>query len=247
MIGQTCPEPWSRRTPAALPRYTWNVPRSPATPALPGSTTLSFQVHVANPPTLISAVASDNAIQQAGIDNDDYVLLTFDKAVNNVTVTALNVDSIFPLSNGHTWLSGFGTIGSAVWNPNYVKLLITLSTTVSAPTIAVGDTISFSGGQGKATLTGSFDPILGVRQSVTSSPSQLFRVTALPGSIAFSFPEPGELRILDAQGHCVAKLGSGTNFTWKYTGPAGRAPAGFYVAQLLKGNDIVACRKVLVP
>jgi hypothetical protein len=208
---------------------------------------LSFQVLPPVPPRLVSAFASDNVIPQIGIDNDDYVLLTFDKAVNNVTVTALNIDSIFPLSNGHTWLSGFGTIGSAVWNPNFVKLLITLSTTISAPTIAVGDTIGFASGSGQATLTGSFDAALGTRQSAASSPARALRITQVPGSIVFSYPEQVKLQILNVQGRCMAMLGSGTGFTWNYADPACRAPAGFYVAQLLKGNDVVACKKILVP
>jgi hypothetical protein len=208
---------------------------------------LSFRFHPPTPPTLISAVASDNNIEQIGFDADDYVLLTFDKAVNNITVTALNIDSIFPLSNGHSWLDGFGALGGAMWNPTFTKLLVTLSTTVSDPSIRVKDSISFTGGLGKVELTGTFDPPVAVRQSGNSSPADLFRVVKTSGSFYFSCPKRVRLQIIDIKGHCVADLGSGTTFTWDYKSGMQRVQAGFYFAQLTNDKNMVVGKKIFIP
>jgi hypothetical protein len=205
---------------------------------------LSFQVHPAVPPSLISAVAGE----QVGT-NDDYVLLTFDKGVTNLTVTALNIDSVIPLSGGHTWLSGFGTIGSAVWNPTFTKLLITLSVTVSAPTISVGDTISFTQGQAqsKAVLTGSFNSAASVRNRITSVSTNLFRVATTSGSVSFSYPERVNVQIVDVRGHCIAHLGSGTVFRWDHNSAGQHAATGFYFAQLTSNEHMVACKRFFIP
>ena len=208
---------------------------------------MSFRVHPVAPPRLISAVASDNYIEQNGLDNDDYVLLTFDKAVNNLTVTALNIDSVFPLSYGDSWLDGFGAIGSAVWNPTFTKLLVNLSITVSWPSITVGDSISFTRGLGAVVLTGSFDPPVAVRQSGNSSPADLFRVTKTSQSVCFSCPKRVRLQIIDVKGHCVADLGSGTAFRWDYKNGMQRARAGCYFAQLTNDKNMAVCKKILIP
>jgi hypothetical protein len=107
-------------------------------------------------PKLISAVASDNVILQPGIDNDDYVLLTFDKAFTTVPVVdATSVNSLFPLSSNHIWTSGFGAIGGAQWSPNKTQLIILLTTTISQPTIMVGDTITYLNNT-KVLVSGTF-------------------------------------------------------------------------------------------
>ena len=208
---------------------------------------LSFRVHPPTPPTLISAVASDNNIEQNGIDNDDYVLLTFDKPVTNLTITALNIDSIFPLSFSDSWLDGFGSLGSAVWNPTFTKLLVNLSTTVSDPSIIVGDTITFARGLGAVVLTGTFDPFVAVRQSVNSSSAGLFRVAKTSGSVYFSCPKRVRLQIIDLRGHCVADLGYGTAFRWDYNTGMQRVRAGFYFAQLTNGRNMVVGKKIFIP
>ena len=208
---------------------------------------MSFRVHPVAPPRLISAVASDNYIEQNGLDNDDYVLLTFDKAVSNLTVTALNIDSIFPLSYGDSWLDGFGAIGSAVWNPAFTKLMVNLSINVSWPSITVGDSISFTRGLGAVVLTGSFDPPVAVRQGVHSSPADLFRVAKAFGSVYFSCPKRVRLQIIDLKGHCVADLGSGTSFKWDYKTGSQHAQAGFYFAQLTNDRNMAVCKKILIP
>ncbi|HUI93988.1 MAG TPA: hypothetical protein VLX68_17240 [Chitinivibrionales bacterium] len=207
---------------------------------------LSFQMVPPVPPKLVSAVASDNNIEGLGIDNDDYVLLSFDKAVNNVTVTALNIDSIFPLSNGHSWLDGFGALGSAVWNPAFTKLLVNLSTMVSDPSIRVGDSITFTRGAGKVELTGTFDPPVAVRQHAAAL-SGRFHVTVTPHSVVFSCPQQGTLRIIDVKGHCLADFGLGISFTWNYKNGGTWNGAGVYVAQLAVGNGMIESRKILLP
>jgi hypothetical protein len=208
---------------------------------------LSFGVHPAAPPRLVSAVASDNYIEQNGIDNDDYVLLTFDKPIINLTVTALNIDSIFRLSYGDSWLDGFGAIGSAVWNPTYTKLLINLSITVSWPSITVGDSITFTRGAGTVALTGSFDPAVSVRQSGKSSSADIFRVAKTPKSVYFSCPKRVRLQIIDLKGHCIADLGSGTTFRWDYKDGSQRAQAGFYFVQLTNDRNMAVCKKIVIP
>jgi hypothetical protein len=104
------------------------------------------KAYVTTPPTIISAAA-----------NGRQVLLSFDQVTDTPAITFSNIDNIFPISGGHTWLSGFGTIDSAIWNPLGTKLLITLSITFSSPTISIGDSISFSRGKGKVVLTGTLD------------------------------------------------------------------------------------------
>jgi hypothetical protein len=206
-----------------------------------------FRVHPAAPPRLISAVASDNNIEQNGIDNDDYVLLTFDKAVNNLVVTALNIDSIFPLSYSDSWLDGFGALGSAVWNPTFTKLLVNLSTTVSDPSIIVGDSITFARGLGTVVLTGTFDPPVAVRQNGKSSSAGLFRVATTSGSVYFSCPKRVRLQIIDVKGHCVADLGSGTAFRWDYKSGTQCVRAGFYFAQLTNDKNMAVGKKIFIP
>jgi fibro-slime domain-containing protein len=112
-----------------------------------GSDTATLSITINSAPRLISAVASTGSAEN--------VLLTFDKPVDTFAVTYQNINSNFHLSNGHSWLSGFGIITSAIWNPDSTMLLVNLSTTVSPPTIAVGDTIFFSLGQNGVVLIGN--------------------------------------------------------------------------------------------
>jgi hypothetical protein len=128
-------------------------------------------------PSPLSAVASDNINPVPGIDDDDYVLITFNEPTNKPVIDALNIDNVLQLDNGHSWIDGFGGIGSALWNPLGDGLLITLSITVSPPTIAVGDMISPDGVTIQDTLgnpttnsiiiTGSFNPV-GVEEEENS-------------------------------------------------------------------------------
>ena len=83
-------------------------------------------------------------------------------------INSLNIDSMLSLSNKHSWLDGFGTIDTALWNPEGDKLMIRLSTIASPPTISIGDTITPDSSKIKSVagipcynsviLRGSFNP-----------------------------------------------------------------------------------------
>ncbi len=123
-------------------------------------------------PAARNAVASDNINSVPGIDDDDQVVIAFDEPTDKPVIDALNIEDVLRLSGGHTWTDGFGNIGSAVWNAGGDMLLITLSTTLGAPTIAVGDTITPDGttirdewgnpSGDPVVLTGSFDEPSGI-------------------------------------------------------------------------------------
>jgi hypothetical protein len=205
---------------------------------------MSFSVHKVMC-TLISAVAGCSSTPQAGTDSA-YVLLTFDKAVDIFDVTPQNINTIFPLSPNHTWLSGFGSIGSAIWNPDSTKLLITLSTTVSPPTIAVGDTIGYSLGLGQVVLTGSFAPSVAV-QPITALETKSFSMVKTPGFVRFTCPEQAHLQIVDVAGHIIADLGWGTTFKWEYASNKRNATAAIYFVRLLSSNHQTAVSKLCFP
>jgi len=122
-------------------------------------------------PLLIATAASDNINSVDGIDNDDFIHLSFDNSFSSPpVVTAATVDSLFPLSNSHSWVDGFGALGTAIWDTNNTKLTITLTTNVSPPTIAVGDQITFGDSGIPVTIIGSFDaPILPKIDSAVAS------------------------------------------------------------------------------
>ncbi len=123
-------------TPAPTAASTWRI--SPTTPAA-GLICISFTsewavlsdtLHVFFALTAkrnFSAVACDDSIKKAGIDNDDYVLLTFDKPVEIFPVAAGNIDIMFPLSNGHSWLNGSGSIGQIQWSSRPIGIHLSTS------------------------------------------------------------------------------------------------------------------------
>ena len=100
---------------------------------------------VAPPPQMTGAVAPDASVLGQGIQAGDQVMITFDSATNALPITALNIDNVLALNNGHTWRDATAAIGSALWstgtNANDT-LTITLSTGTLAPTVAPGDTIT---------------------------------------------------------------------------------------------------------
>ena len=100
-------------------------------------------------PVMIAAIALDASSAGAGVQTDDQVVLVFSTATNGLALTATNSNTALALSNGHSWLSGSGLLGAAVWStgvePNDT-LTLTLSATAGAPSIAVGDTISIAAG-----------------------------------------------------------------------------------------------------
>jgi len=126
-------------------------------------------------PGLISAVASDNVNPVPEIDNDDYVLITFDEATNKPTIDASNINAVLILSGGHSWLDGSGFIGNVYWNGPGDQLIIYLSTVGGLPSVAVADainpdsvTITDVWGNPAvmpAVISGSFDPQPGVEET----------------------------------------------------------------------------------
>ncbi|MDD3804119.1 MAG: FG-GAP-like repeat-containing protein [bacterium] len=93
-------------------------------------------------PCLIdSAKAFDGTVVAFGVDADDYVVVFFNQEISGDSLTSFNINSVLQLSNGHSWLDGFADFDTAYLNPTKTTAIIELSTQVSPPTIAVGDTI----------------------------------------------------------------------------------------------------------
>jgi len=98
-------------------------------------------------PSMISAVANDSSGGGPGIQSGDKVVITFNEGTDGHPITSANINSVLQLSGGHSWLDGSGNIGSAVWKTNVYPndtLIITLTTAVLPPTVAVGDTITIA-------------------------------------------------------------------------------------------------------
>jgi len=136
-----------------------------------------------------TVTASDASGGGQCMQTGDQVVIRFDRATNGYPVSAGNINSVLPLSLGHSWKDGTGQIDSAVWsnaggNENDT-LTITLSCNTSCPTITIDDAIAFgevcapgpghfeslikdeNGASiaGAKTITGNFG---GVRPTVTS-------------------------------------------------------------------------------
>ncbi len=124
-------------------------------------------------PTLDNAIAKNtggSAAKEAG----DSVELHFSESTNKPAITSANVNTVFPLSGGHSWLDSTGALGGASWNAAGTILTLTLSNTSSStttlPTVAVGDTVTVAGGvvmdlvsnpaSGAKTIVGSFSEAL---------------------------------------------------------------------------------------
>jgi len=224
------------------------------------------------PPVLNLAEASDNMDSIPGIDPDDFVLLLFDEPTNKPAIDWSNIDNVFQLSGGHTWLDEFGNIGSALWNAPGDRLMITLSTTIGPPTVAVGDTITPDGVTvmdlvgnpcvSPIEITGSFGEPTGVEELKArvarpgvytlsqSSPNPFYEET----EIRYTVPVKSEisLRIYDLTGRAVKTLvhdevEQGTHFaSWDGSDELGSSvPAGVYLYRLAAG-DFVSARKLVL-
>ncbi len=101
--------------------------------------------HESNPPVMLEASADDGENPADGIDDDDFILVTFNEPTNKPVVNSANIDSVLHLSREHSWLDSLGRIGGAYWNTEGNTLLIDLSVFISPPTVAVGDTITLDG------------------------------------------------------------------------------------------------------
>jgi hypothetical protein len=222
-------------------------------------------------PVVVSAMASDNINQLPGIDEDDYVLLTFNEKTNSPALDHSNIDAVLSLSSGHSWLDGQGELGRAEWNFIGDMLLITLSTGVSPPTVAVGDTLALDGVTIKdihyrsspcwAVIQGSFDPV-GVAES--HSPAYARRTILMQnwpnpfssrtviryqiGSSGLKTRMPVQLSIQDASGRMIATLVDQVQNPGQYEicWEAERCPAGVYFCTLKAGHTVDLKKMTLV-
>ena len=120
-------------------------------------------------PAISSAVAKNTggtAVKEAG----DSVVLEFSEPTNKPLIDDGNVNAVFSLSNGHSFLDGSGSLGEAVWNEEGTMLSLTLSnattSTTTLPTIEPGDVVTIAGtsikdfagnaASGSRTITGDF-------------------------------------------------------------------------------------------
>jgi fibro-slime domain-containing protein len=203
-----------------------------------------------------TAWANDNKNKRSDIDNDDFVLLTFDQAVAIFPVTAGNIDSVFPLSNGHSWLSGSQSIGGTEWNADSTRILITLSTQTAAPTISVGDTIACSFARNKTVLTGSFGSAMsangGKQKNAAAQLISISQSHCSEDGLVFTFSssigEGIKIRIIDIFGRIIADFHAkeqhriGTNrFIWNDNQSHFNKPitAGIYLAQVFGNGKLV--------
>lgn len=117
---------------------------SPATSAV---TTASLTADTGGP-SLVSAVAK-NTGGTGSKEPGDGVDLTFSESTNKPVINSGNVNTVLPLSGGHSWLSSDGTLGGASWNVAGTMLTLTLGATTTASStlasVAVGDTASLAG------------------------------------------------------------------------------------------------------
>jgi hypothetical protein len=225
------------------------------------------------PPAILEALASDNVDSIPGIDPDDYVLITFDEATNKPAITFGNIDNVLQLSGGHTWLDGFGDIGSAVWNGAGDRLMITLSTAVGPPTVAVGDTITSDGATitdavgnacvSQIEITGSFGELIGVEElNLRAAGSLVFALSeSSPNPFAgetemrYSIPVKSDvsLKVYDVTGRPVRTLVANEtepgihSAVWDGRDDAGSSvPAGVYLYRLVAAGSTSTRKLILV-
>jgi hypothetical protein len=192
------------------------------------------------------AEASDGEFGLEGIDNDDYVQITFDKPTDKPEIDATNIDDIFRLSGGHTWLDGAGKVKEVVWNTEGNIVTIYLSTQLSAPTVAPGDTVTpdyYRMTAAPCVITGSFDPSSVNRGKVPSGiPSELTLYPNRPNpfnpvtTISVGVPKDGRVivSIFDLRGRLVKNVYDGikpagtASFVWNANGLA----SGVYLCRV---------------
>lgn len=202
-----------------------------------------------------SAIAFDGAIQETGIDDDDYVVLYFSEETNKPVISNSTIDSVLFLSFSHSWLDGSGNIESAIWNVEGTELTINLSTASSVPTIEIGDTIRPDGitieNQRGGTcsspviLQGSFE------ESGEEETNIILELNVPPvnaGSISLSYTVDGDgpfsVRIYGIDGRIAKEIKeeNGGNYVNTITDIS----SGTYFFELKKGNDILKKKAVLL-
>jgi hypothetical protein len=98
-------------------------------------------------PKIKSIKALDASFGGYGIQTGDQVKIVFTESTNAPVIDKNNIDTALALSTG-TWLSGSGDIQSALWATTWNEndtLIITLSASDGAPTVAIGATITPDG------------------------------------------------------------------------------------------------------
>jgi len=204
------------------------------------------------PPLIDSAIASDGGIPLPGIDDDDYIVLYFSKKTNMPLIDSRNIDRVLSLSGGHSWLDGFGTVEDGIWSEDGASLVINLTTFISPPTIAPGDTIYPDGKTitdvyGNACISpvilqGTFDP----PQRVPEEGVYLDVPPVNHGRIFFTFyVKEGEYRIClyGVDGRVIREIkGEGEGY---HKAEFHNIPPGFYFLRLQQ-KDTITVKKVMV-
>jgi hypothetical protein len=229
----------------------------------------SIFAHEGLGPYLLSAVASDNVNPLPGIDNDDYVLLTFHEPTNKPNLDAVNINTVLALSQGHSWLDGFGAIGSATWNGLGDQLLVYLSTALGLPTISVGDTIFPDGttimdkwgnpAVYPKEISGSFDPQPGLEETPPFGLPKVFSLSQNYPSpfhhttlIRYILPNiekniPVRLAVYDITGRLLETLVNEVQEPGVYQLPisSNQLPASGIYFYRLKAGDFTSTRKMI--
>ncbi|RJP79310.1 MAG: T9SS C-terminal target domain-containing protein [Candidatus Zixiibacteriota bacterium] len=208
----------------------------------------------------------EGAVTDPALDGDDSLLVAFSHPVAPVIISASTVDQALYLENGHTWLSGNGQLGGAVWNAGSDTVKIALSTAGGPPTVADGDTVRpnpqfFWTNSDSLTAGGfrfvRFDPVTGVAgQDLPALPAAPVLHPPHPtpfnaaARIAFDLPRPEEvsLNLYDLSGRLVSQLADGRRtagrhaVTWKAEGAA----SGMYFVVLRAGETVQVRKAVLI-
>ncbi len=207
-------------------------------------------------PVIDSAIAYDGTNAQEGIDDDDYVILYFSEPTNKPALDNTNIDNVLSLSNGHSWLDGFGGTGHCEWNPDGTQLFIDLTTAISPPTVTVGDLITpdsltIQDGAGNpcfspVVLGGSFDPS-GIDGTETSEGLSLTVSTINGGQIVFSYNIPKgndyTINLLAIDGRVVKTIHGKTSGYHKKA--INNLKAGIYFLNLKQGRKELTKRIVI--
>ncbi len=214
---------------------------------------------------IASARLEEGIIQTAAIDEDDTALVAFSEPAANLTITAANIDEVLTLSGGHSWLSGDGSLGSALWDQNRDTLKITFALSGGSPSIADDDTVrpnplylqsrdSLSAGGYRFVR---FEGIAGVTAGQIAplpARSRLLPLFPTPFNsdlkIGYELERAGEvsLRLYDISGRETAVISQGRKnagfhqVTWN----AQNLPAGIYLIALESGGARQIQKAVLV-
>jgi len=225
----------------------------------PANDTLSKTLYVRDliPPVLDSAVAFDGVNAISGIDDDDYVILYFSDSTNKPTIGNTNINNVLNLSGGHSWLDGFGALGTCYWNPGGTQLLVNLTTNISPPTIAVDDTITADGVtitdlsgnpcSSSIVLGGSFDPT-GIADNNLRNKTFLNVYTIYKGKISFSYGivKSGvyNISLYSIDGRVIKRIEGKEKGYYKER--ISNLPSGIYIIRLKQGNKIINKKVVVI-